>query len=438
MTGAAALFDTIVAPITQTGGAVAVVRLSGAKSVAIAEVVSDWRQGPAGWATARLAQFRHGDEGIVTAFQPTKSYTGDETVEMSIHGSQASVGALLEACHKEGARLAEPGEFTYRAFMNGRIDLTQAEGVRDTVLAKTEAQLRQANSLRDGHLREQVAGLQDQLLTVLAAIEASTDFSEEVGELDRAAAQNQIGSVQVELSKWLALSQYAALIREGATVALIGRPNVGKSSLLNALTGTDRSIVTAHPGTTRDTVSETIDVQGIVVRFIDTAGIRESLDEIERLGVERSLAETNSADVVWFVYDASQGWTEADEAAIPDRPVTLVANKCDLLSEVSGLPREPAWPVSALTREGVADLLATLVQDVPGAEPPPVNRRHSALIVEALESLDAATNTLASAVPDDMATVHIRSAIRILGEVTGKTASHDVIERVFQTFCIGK
>jgi tRNA modification GTPase len=427
--------DTIVAPITAVGGAVAVVRVSGPLAWSVgAAVFSPW-PGAVESHRAVYGRYSHGDDGLALPFAPGRSYTGEESVELSVHGSLASVQALVGACLGAGARMAEPGEFTLRAFMNGRMDLTQAEGVRDSVEARTDAQLRQANLLRDGALRDQVRAIREEVVGVLAAVEASTDFSEEVGELDRARACASCLRVCASLSGLLETAGAARVVREGFSVAIVGLPNAGKSSLLNAILKSDRAIVTAAPGTTRDTVEEPIEIDGLLVRLIDTAGLRDSADEVERLGVERSLFALQNADLVWYVYDAGRGWTEDDEgsyAAIA-RPKMVVANKSDVALGGHGVR------VSAKTRAGLGELFDETRQVVGAWDCVAlVNSRHAPLLRDALCAIERTIDTLSQPVPDDLAAVDLQAAVRALGEVTGETAAPNVIERVFHDFCIGK
>lgn len=431
------LLDTIVAPITAPGGAIAVVRMSGPRAWRIGrEVFRRWPDVP----IPRLAvygTFSNGDDGFALPFAEGHSYTGDETVEFSLHGSQASLRTLIEDCLRLGARHAQPGEFTLRAFMFGRIDLTQAEGVRDTVCAATSAQLRQATLLREGRLYAMLEGLRDNLSGVLASVEASADFSEEIGELDRESAYERCMGVVAGIEKMLATAHAGRVVREGITIAIVGRPNVGKSSLLNRLLSADRAIVTEVPGTTRDTLEEPANLGGWACKLIDTAGMRHTADQVERLGVERTQAAMQAADVVWMLYDASEGWTEQDEELLRgmERSVTLVAHKCDLQPLVS-----KGLPVSSLTGEGVNSLIASLRDFVgPVAEGSPlIARRHQPLLEQALEATLSASETLKLDVPYDLAAVELMQAIRLLGEITGETATPDMVERVFRDFCIGK
>ncbi len=425
-------FDTIVAPITGPGpAAVAVVRLSGPEAWMVAsEVFGSWplvvepRK-------ATYGHFVHGDDGLVLPFEEGHSFTGEQTVEMSIHGSRASVRGLVDSCLKLGARMAEPGEFTHRAFLNGRIDLTQAEAVRETVDSQTERQLKLANLIRDGALRRRVDAIRDGVVKLLVAVEASTDFSEEIGELDQAATDADLASLIQELERLLQTSTTGWVVRNGLRIAIVGPPNAGKSSLLNALLGADRAIVTAIPGTTRDYVEEMADFDGLPVVLIDTAGLRDSQDEVEALGIQRSRAQAAAADLIWYVYDASIGLFEGDLLGF--ETAVRIGNKCDLGRLGNGLF------VSALTREGLDQLVrSTLERFDSTVDVPLVNVRQRDLLASAREALLSARTTLASNSPDDLLAVDFRDAAESLGEITGETATPDVIERIFHDFCIGK
>jgi tRNA modification GTPase len=333
--------------------------------------------------------------------------------------------------------MAEPGEFTLRAFMNGRIDLTQAEGVRDSVLASTDAQMRQANLLREGALRDQVREIRESVISALAAIEASTDFSEEIGDVDKVAMIERCLAQKRRIDALLETERASRIQREGAVVAIVGRPNAGKSSLLNALLQSDRAIVTDVPGTTRDTIEESFAVGGMLLRLIDTAGLRDSADAVESFGIERSLAAISNADAVIYVYDAACGWSPQDQGLYDSimRPKIIVANKIDLNRHP-----EIGIGVSAIQGTGLACLLEEMLSLLAEDEiaPPPINARHAGGLREASEALGRACEALLAPVPTDLVAVDLGVAIRALGEITGETAGVDVIERVFHDFCIGK
>jgi tRNA modification GTPase len=321
--------------------------------------------------------------------------------------------------------------------MYGRVDLTQAEGVRDTVEALTDAQLRQANLLRSGRLHDEIQEVREEVVGVLASVEASTDFSEEVGNLDRDSAKGRCKAVVANIDRLIGQAEGGQLLRKGLTIAIVGLPNAGKSSILNALLGADRAIVTEYPGTTRDTVEELADLGGVPCRLIDTAGLRSTAEPIEKIGVERARHAAENADIVWYVYDIKKGWTKDDDAQFAkiERPTTILANKCDLKATA-----DKGLAVSAVTGAGLPALIRSVAGKAvaPDAPLPLVNARHLPLLEQAKVALLDVIASLESPVPDDLAAVGLQQAARVLGEVTGETASADVVERIFWDFCLGK
>lgn len=429
-------FDTIVAPITgNQKAAVAWIRLSGPEAWAVASrVFSPWPD-PVVPRFAVFGSYPNGDEGFALAFEEGRSYTGEESVELSVHGSPRSVASLMEACVGAGARPAEPGEFTLRAFLNGRVDLTQAEAVRETVEALTESQLRAANRVRRGELHARVSAVAQSALAVLAEVEARVDFSEEIGDLDRPSSMAELEKAVSEIDELLKHASTGRLIRRGLRIAIVGPPNAGKSSLLNALLGSERAIVTEIPGTTRDYVEEFADVQGVPCVLVDTAGLRDTQDPVESIGVQRSIAQAAAADWIWYVVDSSVGMDEADRRAIAgfDREVLVVWNKADLAGgghnvSVSAVTKQGFETLHRLIREKFAD------QD----EAPLINERHEPLLAEAAASLRHAVESLNADIPLDLASTDLRLALRALGLVTGETADRGVLDAIFRQFCIGK
>lgn len=428
-----ALADTIVAPITAVPGAVAIVRLSGPSAFEIARAVfSPFPADP----TPRLAvlgRLSTGDEGFALPFPTGQSYTGEQTVEISMHGSKASVDALIPACLEAGARYAKPGEFTQRAFLNGRLDLTQAEAVRETIESETSAQLQSAERNRSGALNRAVQSVQEPMLGLLAQLEACIDFSEEVGDLDRPSFADECRNVAARVEQIQVEGSRLRIAREGLRVALVGLPNSGKSSLMNALLGHARSIVTDIPGTTRDYVEEVADFIGVRVVLVDTAGLRETDDPIEAIGVQRTLAQAAQADEIWYLYDAAQGWTDADSQATRDLNARLIlANKCDLARGPHGIP------ISTLTGEGIDRLVELVAERAQVDAPYYVSDRHAPLLERAKNSLRDAGKQAMGHAPEDLLAVLIRDALATLGEITGETASSDLLESIFSRFCIGK
>ncbi|MBX3096451.1 MAG: tRNA uridine-5-carboxymethylaminomethyl(34) synthesis GTPase MnmE [Fimbriimonadaceae bacterium] len=439
---AQSLTDTIVAPITGLGrAAIAVIRVSGPLAWQIGESVLPSLSANPTPRYAHYGRFTTGDDGLGIAFAEGASFTGESTVELHTHGSPASVSLLVAACIAAGARPAAPGEFTMRAFMNGRLDLTQAEAVRDLVEAQTEHQLKTAARQRDGELSSRVNSLRNKVIGALAAVEASTDFSEEVGPVDRDHWANEASRYRSEIHLLLEGLRLGRLLHDGLRIAIVGKPNAGKSSLLNALLREDRALVTEVPGTTRDTVEEVVDLAGIPTRLIDTAGIRESDDAIERLGIDRTRAAIAQADMVWHVYDHAMGWTSEDQElleSVENVAAIVLSSKSDLPAAPIQFPR--ALPISAMTGEGLSALAETVTQVFEGdrGDSFPINRRHADCLEAADNALAEVERDLTQEVPDDLLAVGLASAVRSLGEITGETTPPDVIDRIFADFCIGK
>lgn len=434
-----ALGDTIVALITgRPPCAVATVRLSGPDAWSVAaQVFKPWPE-PVEARRVVIGRFVHHDEGLALPFAEGHSFTGEASVELSAHGSVRSVRDLLEGCIRAGARHAEPGEFTLRAFLNGRIDLTQAEGIRATVEAATESQLRAADHLRRGDLRASIERSRSELLHILAAIEASVDFSEETGPLDRVSARDRGERVLADLGRLLAQVPAERILREGLRIAIVGRPNAGKSSLFNALLRSDRAIVTEIAGTTRDTVEEWVDLSGVPCLLIDTAGLRSTSDAIEAIGVARSRSAVANADARWYVFDGYAGWTPEDDAewrALPE-PKLLIRNKADLRSSGS-----EGVAVSALHGEGLdalSDWVSAALGNLEGGSLMGIQSRHVPLLEVARDAVHELVATLDAPVPDDLNAVHAQRAIHALGEIVGSDVGPDLLDAIFGDFCIGK
>ena len=389
------------------------------------------------------------DEVVVTYFAEPHSYTTDDIVEISAHGSPVVLRHIVELCVAAGARLAEPGEFTMRAFLNGRIDLTQAEAVRDLIDSQTLYQAKVAAQQLEGALSRRLQPIKKELVELIAALEAGIDFAEDdVSVMTDATVLNHITAVRTPLEQLNVSFAYGKIVHEGLTLAIVGRPNVGKSSLFNRLAERERAIVTATPGTTRDLVSEIVAIGGIPVKLVDTAGIREALDEAESLGIRKSMEALADADLVLVVLDASQGETAEDGELLrlaENRPVIVVGNKCDLGS--SG-----HWSVaggqkvltSAVTGEGIAELRATILRHVGcegGAQVESgflTNVRHQGLIQDSLAALDSARTAVAGKVPHEMLLMDLYNALRPLDAITGATTTDDILNLIFSTFCIGK
>lgn len=439
------MLDTIVAPITGSAPApVAVLRVSGPEA---------WRIGAsiAGGAlkgrepVARRVYFvriENFDEGYLTFFAEGRSYTGEPTFELSLHGSPANVRRALDLICSLGARPARPGEFTERAFFNGRMDLTQAEAVAETVNAATEMQSRRAAAVRRGALARQIEALRDRAAAIIATIEASVEFTDEVGELDIATTTQEIYTLRDAVLALAEGARAARIVRDGLRICLVGRSNVGKSSLLNCILGSDRAIVTEIPGTTRDTIEEGVSLCGFRVVFTDTAGLRETSDVVERLGIERTRRALAEADEVWHVLEAPAGYSDADRAldeTLPRPPDLYVVNKIDLGSPAN-LPPGEFVSLSALTGEGVPSLLVSLetrLERLVADGLPLTNERHESHLREAGGHLQAAAEALLTE-PPDLACVPLYASLDAFGDITGATAPHEVLDRIFRDFCVGK
>jgi len=457
------LDDTIVAIATPPGrGGIGVVRIAGPEAPQIATsllrlnrelepsramlcdlIDTSAAQGDA--ASTRL------DEVVVTFFQKPHSYTTDDIVEISAHGSPVVLGHIVDVVLSRGARLAEPGEFTMRAFLNGRIDLSQAEAVRDLIESRTLYQAKVAAQQLEGSLSRQLQPIKKELIGLIALLEAGIDFAEDdVSVASNAQILRQIASVRDPLANLAASFAYGKLVHEGLTLAIVGRPNVGKSSLFNRLVERERAIVTAIPGTTRDLVSETVSIGGLPVQLVDTAGIRRALDETESIGIRKSMEALTDADLVLLVVEASQeSATEDRELAqqLKQRNAIVVENKSDLAPANSAVNDGWSFPrvrTSALTGEGIPELRQEILNQVGGQEGPQretgflTNARHRSLVQAALSSLDAADRAILENVPHEMLLLDLYNALRPLDEITGATTTDDILNLIFSSFCIGK
>lgn len=394
------------------------------------------------------------DEALLLWMQGPRSYTREDVVEFHCHGGIMGVQRVLQLCLEEGARLARPGEFTLRAFLNGRLDLTQAESVADLVGAKSPAAAQAAVAGIQGKLATPIRQLRMTCLDILAEIEARIDFEEDLPPLDEGLIQRQLQGCLTQLCQILATAERGELLRMGVKVAIVGRPNVGKSSLLNAWSRTDRAIVTDLPGTTRDIVESQLVVGGIPVQVLDTAGIRETDDQVEKIGVERSRTVANAADLVLLTLDAQTGWTAADQSIyqqVQHRPLILIINKVDLVSnaqveqiKIETPPATAKIATAAAHQQGIEQLetaLLTALQqgDVQAADLDiAINQRQAAALIEAKAALEQVQQTIKEQLPLDFWTIDLRQAIHALGSVTGEEVTESVLDRIFSRFCIGK
>ena len=390
------------------------------------------------------------DEALLLIMQAPRSYTREDIVEFHCHGGIIPVQQVLQLCLEEGARLAQPGEFTLRAFLNGRLDLTEAESIAELVGARSPQASHVALAGLQGKLAHPIQQLRATCLEILAEVEARIDFEEDLPPLDESDIRTRLQDALAEVNRILATADQGELLRSGLKVAILGRPNVGKSSLLNAWSRSDRAIVTEIPGTTRDVVESQLIVGGIPIEVIDTAGIRETAETVEKMGVERSRHAAQAADLILLTIDAQAGWTTEDEQIyqqVEHRPVILVINKTDLASAEAVQP-PPALTqtvtTAAATNQGIEHLEEAILASVQtgnltAAETDvAINQRQAAALTRAKTALEQVQETIHAQLPLDFWTIDLRSAIQALGEITGEEVSESVLDRIFSRFCIGK
>jgi tRNA modification GTPase len=453
--------DTIAAiatAIVPQQGSVGIVRVSGADAVSIARTLFN-APGKQVWESHRIlyGYIRHPqtqqliDEALLLIMQAPRSYTREDVVEFHCHGGIMAVQQVLQLCLEQKARLAQPGEFTLRAFLNGRLDLTQAESIADLVGAKSPAAAQFALSGLQGKLATPIRWLRGQCLDILAEIEARVDFEEDLPPLDEGEIVAEIDRLVTEISRYQATATQGELLRTGLKVAIVGRPNVGKSSLLNAWSQSDRAIVTDLPGTTRDVVESQLVVGGIPVQVLDTAGIRETDDRVERMGVERSRQAAQGADLVLLAIDAQVGWTAEDEEIyqqVGDRSLILVVNKIDLVPtpkfDVLGKNLQKVVYTAAAKNQGIDALETAILETVNAGNLKAanldfaINQRQAAALTRAQAALQQVQQTIVDGLPFDFWTIDLRGAIHALGEITGEEVTESVLDRIFSRFCIGK
>lgn len=483
--------DTIVAISTAIGaGAIGIVRLSGPDAIPLAGAVfRPQRSAPLGAEETYSLLYGHVvdpdtsemiDEGLMAVMRKPRSYTREDVVELHCHGGVAAQRSVLRLLIRSGARSAEPGEFTRRAFHNGRIDLAQAESVAAIVAARSTAALRASVRQLNGGLSERLQATRRCLIGLLAQIEATVDFSDEdVEELDWESLGGQLSSVESDLGRLLDTAFVGRALSQGVRTAIVGKPNVGKSSLLNALLMRERAIVSDIPGTTRDTVEELVEIGGIPIQLVDTAGLRSSGDHVERLGVSRSVEAMEQADLILVVVDLAAGWDEADRrllSGLDPRRSIVIGNKADLVEDAqallcdlaeclgllsrerlndehgkacgkTGLSLEAGWrivAVSALTGHGLEDL-RLLIQETAAEghefcldEPILANERHRALVQESFEWTGSAIAGVARRAGEELVCEDLRSAVGALGRITGEELTPDLLDEIFSRFCLGK
>ena len=452
----------IATAIVPQQGSVGIIRLSGSESLPIAQVL--FQGSASSWESHRiyygLIRDPHTqemvDEALLLVMKAPRSYTREDVVEFHCHGGMMVVQRVLQLCVQAGAELAQPGEFTLRAFLNGRIDLTQAESIADLVGAQSPQAAQTALAGLQGKLAKPLRQSHDRCLDWLAEIEARIDFEEDLPPLDLTKLQAELEHLYQDLQRILATAHQGELLRTGLKVAIVGRPNVGKSSLLNAWSQSDRAIVTPLPGTTRDVVESQLVVQGIPVQVLDTAGIRQSSDWVEQLGIDRSRQAAAQADLILLTLDAGMGWTEEDARIyqeLPDRPLIVVWNKIDLREGLSldltetlpgRLQSHPVVHTAAAHHQGIEALEAAIVAQAHQGKLTAanldfaINQRQATCLTQACQALEHLQQTIADQLPLDFWSIDLREAIHRLGEITGESLTESMLDRIFSRFCMGK
>jgi tRNA modification GTPase len=461
----------IATAIVPEQGSVGIVRVSGSEAVAIAHALF-CAPGKQEWESHRIlyGQVRHPatnqivDEALLLLMLAPRSYTREDVVEFHCHGGIMVVQQVLQLCLEQGAKLAQPGEFTLRAFLNGRLDLTQAESIADLVGSRSPQAAQFALAGLQGKLAHPIRQIRATCLDILAEVEARIDFEEDLPPLNEAEIQSRLEQVLTDTTQILATADRGELLRTGLKVAIVGRPNVGKSSLLNAWSRSDRAIVTDLPGTTRDVVESQLVVGGIPIQVLDTAGIRETEDKVEKIGVERSRLAAQNADLVLLVIDASTGWTEADHEIyeqVQNRPLIFIFNKIDLVGQETELKTQPSKlnpqnsnlspatlsptiQTAAALNQGIDDLENAILGIVQAGKLQAanldlaINQRQAAVLTRAKTALQQVQETIANQLPLDFWTIDLRTTVQALGEILGEDVTESVLDKIFSRFCIGK
>ncbi len=447
--------DTIAALATPLGrSGIGVIRLSGADSIQISQKLigdSEYTPEPRYVSLRKILDFETNeiiDEALFTFFKSPNSFTGEDIVEISCHGSPMILRQVLDLCLKYDARLAEPGEFTLRALANGRLDLSQAEAIRDLIDANSVAMTRQAIRQLEGEFSHQLQPLKDDLLNVIVVLESALEFVEDdLPDVQLEGIKTKLTAINVNLSKLTKTYKAGRLLREGLKVALVGRPNVGKSSLFNALLGQDRAIVTEIPGTTRDQLHESFTINNIPISLIDTAGLRETLDKVEIIGVERAKRAMIDADLIVVLLDGSQNLTKEDReilTIVKELNYVIAINKNDLEQEKLSLNgNSRVLNISAKTGEGLDALQNAIVEpfsteDIDNKGFLVSDARHSDLLLRSKSEIETSVAHLENRMSEEITLIGLHNAIRFLGEITGETTNEDMLTRIFSTFCIGK
>jgi tRNA modification GTPase len=464
--------DTIAAIATPGGrGGIGIIKISGLRSFAIARSIfrpsdsnlslvsgaarAGQKSEPLEFETHRIYHGQLLDEVLVSAMKAPRTYTREDVVEINAHGGAVVLHTILKLVMRKGARFAEPGEFTKRAFLNGRIDLTQAEAVIDIINARTQKNLELATGQVTGRLRQMLVSIRSQLTDILTRVEAAIDFPEDIEALIEpgGTAKTVEKEAVAPLKRLIGYYIDAHIFRDGLTVAIVGRPNVGKSSLLNQLVKKDRAIVTSIPGTTRDIIEETLNIKGIPVIVSDTAGVQKTENPIEMIGIEKTLAHVNGSDLVLFLIEANCPLGTADHqiyAKIKTKPVFVVLNKIDLTQNRTDTAIPDKWTyvdrlrISALYDQGIDHLRDKIVKWAGGENPVNLaeaivpNLRHKLLLEKTLGAAETITEELQKGTSTELVAIHLQEAIDALGEITGDSAKVDVLDQIFSRFCVGK
>lgn len=394
------------------------------------------------------------DEVLVSYFKSPKSYTTEDMCEINSHGGNIIVKKILEICLKNGAELAEPGEFTKRAFLNGRIDLAQAESVIDVINAKSEKEAKSGIKQLEGYLSKEIKNIKQEILDVLVNIEVTIDYPEyDTPEVQEKEISNMLESIGAKLIKLESTFDNGKILKEGIKTAIIGKPNAGKSSLLNAILNENRAIVTNIEGTTRDTIEEFVTIKGIPLKLIDTAGIREAKDEVEKIGIQKSIKEVKDADLIIAIFDSSKEFTEEDLQIldlIKNKKVIILLNKIDLNNIITEKDERLTCitkniiKISALNKQGIEDIYEKIAEmfnlnDINLDNDILItNVRHKNIIIKASENVKKAKDALNLKMPIDIITIYIKEILEDLGEITGEVVTEDVINEIFSKFCLGK
>jgi tRNA modification GTPase len=458
-------FDTIAAISTPPGeGAISIVRLSGEQAIPIADAIFQSGKKKLIDVSSHTIHYGHildpdkhqlMDEVMVSIMRKPKTFTREDVVEINCHGGIVVVNQILQLVLRQGARLAEPGEFTKRAFLNGRVDLSQAEAVMDLIRAKTDKAMNLAINQLDGNLSRLIRQLRQEILETLAQVEVNIDYPEydDVEELTTRLLSEKANQVQKQIQVLLQTAQQGKILREGLSTAIIGRPNVGKSSLLNHLLREEKAIVTDIAGTTRDVIEEYVNVRGVPLKLIDTAGIRETEDIVEKIGVERSRKALSEADLILLVLNQSESLTTEDKQLLDitsGNKRIILLNKTDLPSKINQedlnhfLENEPALPVSVLTSEGLDQLEQAIADLFFGGKTGDKdasylsNTRHIALLEKAEHSLAEVIQGIESGMPVDLVQIDMTRCWDYLGEIVGDSVQDELITQLFSQFCLGK